>query len=204
MKKLIFLLMFPVFINGQSLQYTKWDVQTLQSTNLSVLFQNDTMRWNMAGIIGFAPVATYQDSLNFFSIVDLPGPISCFNVGLYNYQIFNDTLTFNAINDTCGGTGADSRLSFFINSIWTSLNTGFKDEYQPFTLKTFPNPTKENINISVDNFNGNIKTEVFDLIGNKLQTTNKTTISLRDYCKGIYLLKVAYGDRVEEVKIIKD
>ena len=71
-------------------------------------------------------------------------------------------------------------------------------------LNVYPNPTKEKINISVDNFNENIQTEVFDLIGNKLQTTNETTISLRDYSKGVYIHKVAFGDSVEEVKVIKD
>ena len=50
----------------------------------------------------------------------------------------------------------------------------------------------------------NIQTEVYDLIGNRLQATNETIISLRDYAREIYLLKVAYGDRVEEVKVIKD
>ena len=55
-----------------------------------------------------------------------------------------------------------------------------------------------------DSFNGVISTELFDLIGNKVQTTNKTTISLEDYAKGIYILKVAYGDRIEEVKVIKE
>ena len=72
------------------------------------------------------------------------------------------------------------------------------------SISIFPNPTKENINISIDNFNGNIQIEVFDLVGNKLQITDKTTISLIDYSKGIYILKVAFGDRVEEVKVIKD
>ena len=57
--------------------------------------------------------------------------------------------------------------------------------------------------VSIKNFNGNITTEVFDLIGNKLQNSDETTISLRDYAKGIYILKVAYGDRVEEIKVIK-
>ena len=71
-------------------------------------------------------------------------------------------------------------------------------------VKVFPNPTNENITISVNNFTGNIQTEVYDLIGNRLQMTNETTISLQDYSRGIYLLKVAYGDRVEEVKVIKD
>ena len=71
-------------------------------------------------------------------------------------------------------------------------------------IKIFPNPTKEDITISTNNFNEKINTEVYDLIGNRLQTTNKTTISLRNYSKGIYILKVAYGNRVEEVKVIKD
>ena len=71
-------------------------------------------------------------------------------------------------------------------------------------LNAYPNPTNENITVSVNNYNGNVHTEVYDLIGNKLQTTNETTISLRDFYKGVYILKVAYGDRIEEVKVIKD
>ena len=193
--------MFPIFVYGQSLQFTKWDVHMLHG-NTSVLFQNDTLSYMDPDSGMYINIATYQDSSNFFSIVDLPSLNSgCLNVGLYNYQILNDNLIFNGINDTCAGTG---RLSFFTNSTWISLNTGFQDEYQLFTLKTFPNPTKENISISINNFSGNIKTEVFDLFGNKLQTTNKTTISLNDYSKGIYILKVAYGDRVEEVKVVKE
>ena len=98
---------------------------------------------------------------------------------------------------------------------WTNIDsiTSFSNDCNPSTtdiieikknLSVYPNPTSEKINISVDNFNGNIQTEVFDLIGNRLQVTNETTISLRNYARGIYILKVAYGDRVEEVKVIKD
>ena len=72
------------------------------------------------------------------------------------------------------------------------------------TLTVYPNPTKENITISTQNFNKNITTEVFDLVGNRLQSTNESTISLRNYSKGIYILRVAYGNTVEEVKVIKD
>ena len=71
-------------------------------------------------------------------------------------------------------------------------------------VSLYPNPTKDNISISLQNFNGNIQTEVYDLIGNRLQSTNETTISLRDYAKGIYIFKVAYGDRVEELKVVKE
>ena len=71
-------------------------------------------------------------------------------------------------------------------------------------ISLYPNTTKENITISLQNFNGNIQTEVYDLIGNRLQSSNATTISLRDFAKGIYIIKVSYGDRVEELKVIKE
>ena len=71
-------------------------------------------------------------------------------------------------------------------------------------LNIYPNPTFENITVDIENFNGNIRTEVFDLVGNRLQLTSEKTISLRDYSKGIYILKIVYGDRVKEVKVIKD
>ena len=71
-------------------------------------------------------------------------------------------------------------------------------------IKIFPNPTKDNINLSLDYFNGNIRTEVYDLNGKLLETTYNTNLSLSDCPIGVYLLKVAYGARVEEVKIIKE
>ena len=71
-------------------------------------------------------------------------------------------------------------------------------------ITVFPNPTKDEITISVNNFKGNIKTQIYDLIGNMLLLTSETTISLQDYARGIYLLKVAYGDSFEEIKVIKD
>ena len=75
---------------------------------------------------------------------------------------------------------------------------------QQSTFSIYPNPTRESINILIPYFNGVTSTELFDLIGNKLQSTNKTTISLDDYAKGIYILKIAYGGKLEEVKVIKD
>ena len=91
--------------------------------------------------------------------------------------------------------------------------TSFSNDCNPSTigiidieknLSVYPNPTNEDITIIIKNFNGNVQTEVFDLIGNSLQLTNKTTISLRDYARGIYVLNVAYGDKVEKVKVIKE
>lgn len=123
---------------------------------------------------------TYQlHELNIINPINLP-----LNGYLELHALFYDTL-----------------VCTFPYTLDTTLNSGI---IIVNNIKVFPNPSIDDITITVNNFNGNIQTEVFDLIGNKLQTTNETTISLRDYSKGIYLLKVAYGDRVEEVKVIKD
>ena len=68
----------------------------------------------------------------------------------------------------------------------------------------YPNPTNDQITIDIKGYSGPVNVEVYDFTGKLLQTTNATTISLKDYAKGIYVFKVAYGDRVEELKVVKD
>jgi hypothetical protein len=95
----------------------------------------------------------------------------------------------------------DNTINRYVGVSYAGM--GLKSETNS-KISVHPNPTKENITISINNFNGNIQTEVYDVIGNILQTTNKTTISLQDYSRGIYLIKVAYGNKVQKVKVIKD
>ena len=118
---------------------------------------------------------------------------------------FNDSLFCISVDDSAWSA---NNWSAVIDS-----HTVFSNDCNPSSVDIienlnnfliYPNPTRQDITISIENFNGNIQTEVYDLIGNRLQTTNQTTISLRDYSKGIYILKVAYGDRVQEVKVIKE
>ena len=140
----------------------------------------------------------------------------------YNKLTSLDVRNGNNINFTgFDATQNDSLICISVDdSTWSDNNwqnidshTSFSNDCNPSTvniieieknLSVYPNPTNEEITISINNFNGNIQTEVYDFIGNRLHTTNKTTISLRDYSLGIYLLKVTYGDRVKEVKVIKD
>tara|TARA_Y100000385_G_scaffold284586_1_gene342818 strand:+ start:158 stop:1165 length:1008 start_codon:yes stop_codon:yes gene_type:complete len=126
------------------------------------------------------------------------------NLGLTCVEVDDSTFSANNwLNNSSFFIG--SNQSFSNNCNYSSNCFGITDINENLSFINFyPNPTKEDINISIENFNGNIQTEVYDLIGNKLQTTSETTISLRDYSKGIYILKVAYGERVEEIKVIKD
>ena len=154
-----------------------YDITSVNNPTAYISLSNDTLFGNGNG--GLQPYSY------MWSTGDVSSFIIVNNNGLYSLEI---TDANNCISDTA---------NYIINFL--SLNKEFYDGFN-----VYPNPTKENIIISIENYYGNIKTEVFDLIGNKLQTTNETTISLRNYSKGIYILKVAYSDRVEEVKVIKD
>ena len=97
--------------------------------------------------------------------------------------------------------GVDQSLNNFIincNNVTNLINE------EDISFISYPNPTKENITISIKNFNGNIQIQVYDIIGNILQTTNQSTINLGDYAKGIYVLRVDYEDKIEEIKVIKE
>ena len=97
-------------------------------------------------------------------------------------------------SDNCIGDTTSFEVTF-VNT------TGIKKWSDYLTV--YPNPTKENITINIENFNGTIKTEVCDLLGNRLQIGNKYTISLKDYSRGIYLIKIAYEEKTIEIKVIK-
>ena len=114
--------------------------------------------------------------------------------GIYDVSLIAEDITNNCGYDTLK----------IDNLISCSGGSGTSINEKQQLVNIYPNPTNENITISIENFNGNIQTQVYDLIGNRLQSTNETTISLQDYARGIYLLKVAYGDRVEEIKVIKE
>ena len=160
---------------------------------------------------GFNQLTSIDVSQNI-SLNDL----NCMNNQLTSLDLRNGTYfsylkTVN--NDSLFCISVDDSTWYANNLTNIDSHTNFSNDCNPSTvdiieieknLSVYPNPTNEEITISINNFNGNIQTEVYDLIGNRLQTTDETTISLRGYSEGIYVLKVAYGDRVEEVKVIKD
>ena len=75
---------------------------------------------------------------------------------------------------------------------------------QSFSVLLHPNPTNKLITLDIEGYNGSVNVEVYDLTGNLLQSTTNTTISMGEYAKGIYVFKVAYGDIVEKLKVVKE
>ena len=91
----------------------------------------------------------------------------------------------------------------YVGLIW-DYSVGISKEEISSNLKVHPNPTKTLIQIEIENYNGSFEAKLYDFNGKILETTNSTNFSIRDYSNGIYILEVAYGDRVEEVKVIKE
>ena len=80
-------------------------------------------------------------------------------------------------------------------------NVSFDDVVHDKYINVHPNPTADIITV---NSSSQITTiEVFDILGNKIMTSNIKTINLIPYTNGIYILKIACGDVLEEIKVIK-
>ena len=90
---------------------------------------------------------------------------------------------------------------------WKNSNTSYCDSilsseiFQKKYVEIHPNPTNDFITIS--NAEESRIIELFSLNGKFLETVKNNAVNLRNYPKGIYILKVNFEDRVEEVKVIK-
>ncbi len=67
----------------------------------------------------------------------------------------------------------------------------------------YPNPTNNLITVDINGYNCSFNIEIYDLQGRLLETTNKTTISLKKDSKGIYVFRVSYGDKTEEMRVLR-
>jgi len=71
-------------------------------------------------------------------------------------------------------------------------------------VNIYPNPTSDQITIDIKGYNGVVNVKVYDLQGRLLETTTNTTVSLKKHPKGIYVLRVSYGEITEEVRVVRD
>ena len=90
---------------------------------------------------------------------------------------------------------------------WKNSNISYCDSvlsteiFQNKNVEIHPNPTNDFITIS--NIEESKKIELFSLNGKFLETVKSYNFSFKNYSEGIYILKVTFKDRVEELKVIK-
>ncbi len=89
------------------------------------------------------------------------------------------------------------------NVVWeTNLNL---DNFKNSSLKYFPNPVNDILNITDENIISQI--EVYNLLGQKLMHTqtdsNAVQVNISNLSSGTYLLKIKVGETLKSIKIIK-
>jgi hypothetical protein len=99
--------------------------------------------------------------------------------------------------DNLGCQGDQVNLSISVIS-----STGLNHTNRDFNISIYPNPTENIVNIEVGNYNGKINTRIYDMIGNLILQTEKNSINISSFSKGIYLVKVGLNDYVRERKLI--
>ena len=100
--------------------------------------------------------------------------------------------------DDYGCQGEEVNITVQIGS------TGILNSVESTLVRVYPNPSIRVVNIEVENYFGTVKTNVYDLLGNLVISTNKKTIITDGLSKGVYLLRIIYGSKTKEVKLIKN
>ena len=82
-----------------------------------------------------------------------------------------------------------------------SLNTS--NPLRNLKIKAFPSMTTDNLRLKINNYDGIIETEIYNLKGNKISKQNGSFISLKDFKKGIYILRINFNGEIENLKVVK-
>ena len=106
-------------------------------------------------------------------------------------------VVYSYTDPTTGCVGTDS-LTMVVEEC-----TGIA-EVMNSSLIIYPNPTPDQITIDIKGYGGVINVNVYDLQGRLLETTTNNVVSLRKHAKGIYILKVSYGEITEEVRVVRE
>lgn len=145
------------------------------------------------------PVNTGDD---YFILVDIPGLDTN---GTYHRFITTTTSTI---------TGLDFIVdSIYVNPIGISTSLSSDNSVLENKIKLFPNPSKEITFIEYElTESANVKIELYDVIGHKVQTIvadtkqeknkHKHSINIGDLSSGVYSLKVKINDSENVIKLI--
>jgi hypothetical protein len=72
------------------------------------------------------------------------------------------------------------------------------------SVSIYPNPTSDILTISTGKYSGLITTNIYDLFGRKIITTNEKEVSLKSFADGVYILELTAGKNSYTTRIIKE
>lgn len=127
-------------------------------------------------------------------------------------NLYLDTTNNIGICVLANGSGSGLNIcdKLYNYSLTANISSGFSPECNASDVNDmnngfsiYPNPTDNITTIDIAFENKNLLVELYDLTGSLLQKTNSTTINLQNYPNGIYFVKVAYGNKLKQIKVVK-
>ena len=174
---------------------------TSQPTNQSTSIGNNATISFTDNLTG----ATYQwqiDAGTGYSDLSNAGQFS--GTDTQTLTISSTTMSNNNTLYRCIVTESSNCMDTTDVSTLTVIDNTSINELDNSLVKLFPNPTSDHITIDIKGYNGVVNVEVYDLQGRLLETTTNNVVSLKKHAKGIYVLKVSYGEITEEVRVVRD
>jgi hypothetical protein len=124
----------------------------------------------------------------------------------------NPNLTCIEVDDTSwSNSNWDTSLWWFSNDSISSFsqdcnipcgNTNINEKENSSHI--YPNPTSSVINIVNEDTSSEILTELYNLAGELVHKGTDRTLHVELLPTGIYMLKVAYGNKQEIIKVVKE
>ncbi|MBP6039392.1 MAG: T9SS type A sorting domain-containing protein [Flavobacterium sp.] len=147
-------------------------------------------------IIGTELGVWYTNNFNASSPTWNPSYNGMSNVKVVDLDVRNDNTVFAATYGRGIFSGQFTQPSLSTND--NVLNKG---------IKVYPNPSNGIVNVSIDNYAGNITVEVYDINGRKVFSNagdymKANTINLQGFQKGVYILNVKGDELSYSEKII--
>ena len=156
------------------------------------------------------------------AIFENPQLVNSFNQGVNNplfYKIQNSSIAIgngkliSGSNDSTNYLNNNGGKDYFGNLVSNSLlpNIGAYNGESPSgynTLKeqliyAYPTATIDYLQLKSKSSKGPFETYIYDINGKYISNQIGDKISLINFKKGIYLLKVKFGDKVEKLRVIK-
>lgn len=204
MKKLFTLLsLLFIGINAQSqqLQNTQWTVtDTADVFYIFFKFNVDTLAYSYDDI-SYTNIATYQESGNNFTMIDLPSGPCPSDTGMYTFLIANDTLYFTLVSDSC-----PTRPAIFQDYNWFVSNVGL-NELANSSIQVYPNPAIDKITIQTPAHVSSGNYWLTDQMGRKVLEgklkPESTTVNIEHLKEGSYYLQTSFESKPYQIIIAK-
>ena len=130
-----------------------------------------------------------------------------------NSPAIGNGFLINGSNDSINYLQHNGGLDYFGNSVSHNLpsNIGAYNgsgatnilEINKDKIKLYPSVTKDKVNISIEEYSGTIKTEIYTLSGDFIAVQYGNKLSFEKYKSGTYFCVITYANKNKTLKVVK-